>query len=64
MKHLLIMLSILLLSSPLFGHPKGEHTLYKWETSYGNMSKGFKDKVTHPQYNGDVRNGTRIVKEL
>jgi hypothetical protein len=63
-KHLLIILSILLLSSPLFGYPSGEHTFFWWETSSGNMWKGFEDKVTHPQYNGDVKNGTRIVKEL
>jgi len=64
MKHILILLSVLLLSSPLFGNPKGGHTLYRWETSSGNMWKGFEDKVTHPQYNGDVKNGARIVKEL
>ena len=29
-----------------------------------NILKGFEDKVTHPQYNGDVKNGARIVKEL
>ena len=63
-KHLLIILSILLLSSPLFGYPSGEHTLFWLETSSGNMWKGFEDKVTHPQYNVDVKNGTRIVKEL
>jgi len=28
------------------------------------MWKGFEDKVTPPQNNGDVKNGTRIVKEL
>ena len=64
MKHLLILISILLLSSPLFGYPSGEHTLFWLETSSGNMWKVFEDKVTHPQYNGDVKNGTRIVKEL
>mgnify|MGYP000327038397 CR=1 FL=1 len=32
--------------------------------SQGNMWKGFEDKVTHPQYNGDVKNGARIVREL
>ena len=63
-KHLLIILSILLLSSPLFGYRSGEHTLFWLETSSGNMWKGFEDKVTLPQNNGDVKNGTRIVKEL
>ena len=64
MKHLFIIFSILLLSSPLFGDNHQGETLYLWETSSGNMWKGFEDKVTHPQYNGDVKNGTRIVKEL
>jgi len=64
MKLLLILFSILLLYSPLFGYPSGEHTLFWLETSSGNMWKGFEDKVTHPEYNGDVKNGTRIVKEL
>jgi len=63
-KYILIILSILLLSSPLFGYRSGEHTLFWLETSSGNMWKGFEDKVTHPQYKGDVKNGTLIVKEL
>jgi len=53
-KHLLLILSILLLSSPLFGYPSGDHTFSWLETSSGNMWKGFEDKVTHPQYNGNV----------
>jgi len=63
-KHLLILISILLLSSPVIGDNHKGETLYWLETSSGNMWKGFEDKVTHPQYNGDVKNGTRIVKEL
>ena len=63
-KYILIILSILLLSSPLFGYRSEEHTLFWLETSFGKMWKGFEDKVTQPQYNGDVKNGTRIVKEL
>jgi len=57
MKHLLIILSILLFSSPLFGHPKGEHTLYRWETSSGIQWREFGEKDIHPQYKGDVENG-------
>ena len=57
MKHILILLSILLLSSPLFGNPKGEHTLYRWETSSGIQWREFGDKDIHPQYKGDVENG-------
>ena len=61
MKHLLILLSFLLLGCV---KNQGTEFLYQYETSSGNMWKGFEDKVTHPQYNGDVKNGTRIVKEL
>jgi len=57
MKHILILLSVLLLSSPLFGNPKGEHTLYRWETSSGIQWREFGDKDIHPQYKGDVENG-------
>ena len=58
MKHLLIILiSFLLLSSPLFGHPKGEHTLYRWETSSGHKWLGFGEKDTHPKYTGHVKDG-------
>jgi len=64
MKHLLILLSFLHFSFPLFGFPSGEHTFFCKENYSGKMWKGFEDKVTHPQYNGDVKNGTRIVKEL
>ena len=63
-KYILIILSILLLSSPLFGYRSGEHTLFWLETSSGNMWKGFEDKVTQPQYNGDVQKRNQIVKEL
>jgi hypothetical protein len=63
-KHILIILSILLLSSPVIGNNHKGESLYFWETCSGNMWKGFEDKVTHPQYNGDVKNRTRIVKEL
>ena len=57
MKHLFIILSILLLSSPLFGQPTGEHTLFLWETSSGIQWREFGEKDIHPQYKGDVENG-------
>ena len=57
MKHLFIILSILLLSSPLFSQPTGEHTLFLWETSYGIQWREFGEKDIHPQYKGDVENG-------
>ncbi len=58
MKHLLIILiSILLLSSPLFGDNHKGETLYLWETSSGIVWKGFGDKETNSVYQGDVENG-------
>ena len=55
MKHLLILLSILLLSSPLFGQEAG--VLYQYETSSGFVWKSFGDKDTQPKYKGQVENG-------
>ena len=57
MKHLLILLSFLLLSSPLIGDNHKGETLYLWETSSGWVWKGFGEKETHPKYEGDVENG-------
>ena len=58
MKHLLILLiSILLLSSPLFGDNHKGETLYLWKTSSGVQWKGFGDKQTNPIYKGQVENG-------
>ena len=67
MKHLLIILSFFLLSSPVIGdYHKGETlpvsggkgvTLYKWETSSGKVWKYFGDKDTHRVYKGEVENG-------
>ena len=57
MKHLLIILLILLLSSPLFGDNHKGETLYLWETYSGFQWKGFGDKNTRPQYKGGVENG-------
>ena len=56
MKHLLIFLSILLLSSPVIGDNHKGETLYLWETSSGLLWKGFGDKGNHPKYKGDVEN--------
>ena len=57
MKHLLIILSFLLLSSPVIGDNHKGEILYRWETSSGYVWKGFGDKDTHPKYEGDVENG-------
>jgi len=64
MKHLLILISILLLSSPVIGDnhtlpvrgEKGE-TLYGWGKYPEIVWKGFGDKETHSKYEGDVENG-------
>ena len=58
MKHLLILLiSILLLSSPLFGDNHKGETLYGWGNTLPYVWKGFGDKETHLVYKGDVENG-------
>jgi len=57
MKHLLILISILLLSSPVIGDSHKGETLYRWDTSSGIVWKGFGDKDTNPVYKGEVKNG-------
>ena len=59
MKHLLILISILLLSSPVIGDNHKGETLYKWKNPSGDgyVWKGFGDKETHSVYQGDVKNG-------
>ena len=57
MKHLLIILSFLLLSSPVIGDNHKGETLYRWKTSSGYVWKGFGDKDTQPKYKGQVENG-------
>ena len=59
MKQLLILLlSILLLSSPVIGDNHKGETLYRWgDTSTGVVWKGFGEKDTNPKYQGDVENG-------
>ena len=59
MKHSLIILSFLLLSSPVIGDNHKGETLYRWKNPSGDgfVWKGFGDKETHPVYQGDVKNG-------
>jgi len=57
MKHLLILISFLLLSSPVIGNNHKGETLYLWKTSSGEVWKGFGDKDTNPKYQGEVENG-------
>ena len=57
MKHLLIIFSILLLSSPLFGDNHKGETLYLWKISSVVQWYRFGNKYTRPQYKGEVENG-------
>ena len=61
MKHLLIILSILLLSSPVIGQETG--VLYLYESSSGIQWKTFGNEKVQPKYEGEIKNG-KMVKEL
>ncbi len=54
MKHILIILSILLLSSPLFGQETG--VLYQYKTSSGIKWKTFGNEKVQPKYEGKITN--------
>ena len=54
MKHLLIILSILLLSSPVIGESKTSDTLYEWKTASRIQWREIGDKYIHAKYKGDV----------
>jgi len=58
MKHLLIILSILLLSSPLFGQETG--VLYLWENGTKYMGE-WKDGKRHGQGNMTYHDGSKFV---
>ena len=57
MKHLLIILSILLLSSPVIGDNHKGETLYRWGENPPYKWMGFGDKETQPVYKGQVKDG-------
>ena len=57
MKHLLILLSFLLLSSPVIGDNHKGETLYGWGEKPDYKWMGFGDKETHPKYQGQVKDG-------
>ena len=57
MKHLIIILSFLLISSPVIGNIHKGETLYFWETSAGLSWKRFGNIKIHPKYQGDVVSG-------
>ena len=52
---LLILISFLLLSSPVIGDEPV--VLYQYETSSGRVWKGLGNKDTHSKYKGDIVNG-------
>ena len=56
MRHILIIISLLLFTSPLIGDSHNVKILYGWETSSGVQLREFGDKDIHPQYKGDVEN--------
>ena len=57
MKHLIIIISILFLSSPVIGDNHKGETLYKWDTSSCYVWKVFGDRDFHAVYKGEVENG-------
>ena len=58
MKHLLIILiSILLLSSPVIGDNHKGETLYGWGKCCDYKWMGFGEKDTQPKYQGQVKDG-------
>ena len=58
MRHsLIILISLILLSSPVFGNSHKGETLYGWGNTLPYVWKGVGDKDTHPKYEGDVENG-------
>jgi len=57
MKHILIIISFLLLSSPVIGNNHKGETLYRWGVYPDYKWMGFGDKDTHPVYQGQVKNG-------
>jgi hypothetical protein len=56
-KHLLILISFLLLSSPVIGDSHKGKTLYGWGNALHYVWKGVGDKENHPIYKGEVENG-------
>ena len=57
MRHILILISLILLSSPVIGDNHKGETLYGWGKYPEIVWKGFGDKETHPKYEGEVENG-------
>ena len=54
MKHIIIILSIFLLSSSVNGESTTTETLYEWETASGIQWREIGEKDSHAKYKGDV----------
>ncbi|MFL2737940.1 MAG: cytoplasmic protein [bacterium] len=54
MKHILIFISFLLLSSPEIGNSHKGETLFEWKTVSGIQWREIGDKDLHAEYNVDV----------
>ena len=57
MKHLLIILSFLLLSFPLSVQSKKQTVLYQYKTYSGFIWKSIGNKKVQPKYEGEITNG-------
>ena len=55
MKHLIIFLSILFLSTPLYSQETG--ALYLYKTSSGLLWRTIGEDNVQPKYNGEIKNG-------
>jgi len=56
-KHLLIILSLLLLTSPLSVQSKKQTVLYQYKTYSGFIWKSIGNKKVQPKYEGEITNG-------
>ena len=57
MRHILIIIPLLLLSSPVIGDNYKVETLYGWGNTYPYVWKSVGNKASNPKYEGDVENG-------
>ena len=58
MRHILIIFSILLLSSPVIGKSEEPSILYRWEVGEEvYVWKNFGDEDLNPKYRGEVKEG-------
>ena len=52
-----LLISIILVASPLLSKQKETGVLFLWDTSNGQVWKTFGDKNTHPKYEGEIKKG-------